>query len=106
MQIVLCIVSVLFGGLSLLAAVSQIKAKSEKKPLAALIMSVGALILFASVICNIAACQFDHIVALIGCAAICAAAIMNGIKSGQFHIQHHIIRITLSVILTVGSIFL
>ena len=81
MQIALCIVSVLFGGLSLLAAVSQIKAKSEKKPLAAIIMAVGALILFA-------------------------AAIMNGIKSGQFHIQHHIVRITLSVILTVGFIFL
>lgn len=106
MQIVLCIVSVLFGGLSLLAAVSQIKAKSEKKPLAALIMAVGALILFASVICNIIAWRFDFIVALIGCAVICAAAIMNGIKSGQLHIQHHIIRITLSVILTVGFIFL
>ncbi len=106
MQIVLCVVSVLFGGLSLLAAVSQIKAKSEKKPLPALTMAVGALILFASVICNIAAWRFDYIIAVLGCAAICAAAIMNGIKSGQFHIQHHIIRITLSVILTVGSIFL
>ena len=100
MQVILCIVSALFGGLSLIAAVSQIK--SEKKSLSALIMITGSLLLIAAVVCNIAGQPFDFIIAFLGCTAICAAAIMNGIKSKQFHIQHHIIRIALSVILVIG----
>ena len=104
MQIVLWIVSVLFGGLSLIAAVSQIK--SEKKSPSALIMIAGSLLLIAAAVCNIAGQQGDFIFAFIGCAAICASAIMNGIKSGQLHIPHHVIRITLSVLLLVGFAFL
>ncbi len=100
MKIALCTVSVLFGALSMLAAFVQ--AKNEKKPVPAVIMTAGSLLLLAAVICNTAGQQADFIVALIGCIAICAAAIMNGVKSGQLHIQHHIIRIALSVILVVG----
>ena len=96
MQVILCIVSVLFGGLSIIAAVCQIK--TEKK-------SAGSLLLIAAVICSILVMRFDFIIALVGCAAICAAAILNGIKSKQLHIQHHIIRIALSIILIIGFIF-
>ena len=106
MRIALLIVSFLFGGLSLLAAVVQIKTKGEKTPLSAFIMIAGALILFAAAICNIAKAQFDYIASFIGCAAICAAAIGNGVQSGQLHIRHHVIRIALSVIVTVGFAFL
>ncbi len=104
MQILLCIVSVIFGGLSLIAAVSQIK--SEKKPPSAFIMLIGSLMLIAAVIFNILGQEFDYMIALLGCVAVCAAAIMNGIKGGQLHIPHHVIRITLSIVLIAGFVLL
>ena len=100
MRIILCIVSVLFGGLSMIAAFSQVK--SERKPISAIIMITGSLLLLAAVICNIIRQRVDFMIALPGCAAICAAAIWNGVKGRQLHIQHHIIRIALSLILIVG----
>ena len=63
----------------MIAAVSQIK--SEKKSISALIMITGSSLLIA-------------------------AAILNGIKSKQSHIQRHIIRIALSIILINGFVVL
>ena len=65
-------------------------------------MISGSLLLIAAVICNMIGQQFDYIIALLGCTAICAAATMNGRKSKQLHISHHIIRIMLSIILVIG----
>lgn len=104
MNVVLSIVSVIFGGLSLVAAIAQMR--DDKKSIPAVIMIIGSAMLISAVICNLAKQQFDFVLAFIGCAAICAAAICNGLKSGGFHIQHHIIRITLSVILVVGFVLL
>lgn len=104
MQIILCIVSALFGGLSLVAGIRQIK--DEKKTTSALIMINGSMLLLAAVVCNIIGERLDAIVAFLGCTAICAAAILNGIKSKQLHIHHHIIRIVLSVILMIGFVAL
>ena len=100
MNIALCIVSILFGGLSLIAAISQIKADRKSAP--AVLMMIGSGMLIAAAICNLTKQQFDYILALIGCMGICAAAICNGLNSGNFHIQHHVIRIALSLILVVG----
>ena len=102
MDIALCVVSILFGGLSLLAAIVQIIA--EKKPMPAILMIIGSVILISAAICNFAGQQFDFVLALIGCTAVCFAAVRNGLKSGNFHIQHHIIRIAVSVVLTIGFI--
>lgn len=104
MQAILCIVSFLFGGLSMVAAASQMK--SDKKSIPALIMIAGSLLLISAVICNVLGQQFDWIAALLGCTAICVAAISNGIKSKQLHVQHHIIRIALSVMLFIGFVIL
>ena len=104
MSVVLCIVSIIFGGLSLIAAISQMRA--DKKSAPAVLMVVGSVMLIAAAICNFTKLQFDCVLALAGCAAICAAAICNGLKSGNFHIQHHIIRITLSLVLIVGFVLL
>ena len=79
-----------------------VQMKGGKRPASAPVMIAGSLLLIAAVACNIAEQRFDWIVAFLGCAGICAAAIMNGIKSGQLHIQHHVIRIALSVILVIG----
>ena len=100
----MCVVSVLFGGLSLFAAVVQLKA--EKKSIQAVLMILGSAVLIAAVACNFAAVKSDYIIALLGSAAICAAAIWNGVKGRNFHIQHHVIRILLSLILVVGFILL
>ncbi len=100
MKIVLCTVGAIFGVLSMIASVSQLK--HEKKPIPAAIMTVGSFILIAAIICNIMGQWFDFIIALLGSIAICAAAIWNGTKSKQFHIQHHIIRIVLSAVLVIG----
>ncbi len=104
MNVVLSIVSVIFGGLSLVAAISQIR--DDKKSTPTVLMIVGSAMLISAVICNLSKQQFDFVLALIGCAVICIAAICNGLKSGSFHIQHHIIRITLSFILVVGFVLL
>lgn len=80
--------------------------KRDKKLFPAVIMALGAFALMAAVICSMAAQWYDYVIALLGCAGICAAAIWNGVKSRQFHIQHHIIRILLSCALIIGFIFL
>lgn len=100
MQIILCVISVLFGGLSLAAAVSQLR--TEKNSPSALIMITGSAVLIAAVVFIALGQKFDVAAAIIGCAGICAAAIMNGLKSKQLHIRRHIIRIALSVILIIG----
>lgn len=102
MQIVLAVVGVLFGGLSLIAACTQVK--KEKKPATAILMIIGSLLLLAAVGCNLLGQRADVLLALLGCVAICGAAIWNGVRSGQFHPQHHIIRIALSLLLLVGFI--
>ena len=86
------------------AAISQMRA--EKKSMSAILMIIGSVMLISAVICNLTKQQFDYILALVGCAAICVAAIRNGLKSGNLHIQHHIIRITLSLVLTIGFVLL
>ncbi len=96
--------SFLVGYLSLVAAISQIR--DDKKSTPAVLMIIGSFMLISAVICNLAKQQFDFVLALIGCAVICIAAICNGLKSWSIHIQHHIIRITVSFILGVGFVLL
>ena len=104
MNVVLCIVSIIYGALSLIAAISQMRA--DKKSTPAVVMIIGSVMLISAVICNLAKQPFDHVPALIGCTAICFAAVQNGLKSGNFHVQHHIIRIAISLVLTIGFILL
>ena len=80
--------------------------KSGKGRFPAILMSAGSVLLLAAVACNLAGLWIDFVLALPGCAAICAAAIRNGVKSGQLHIRHHIVRIALSLLLSAGFILL
>lgn len=100
MRILLCIISAAFGALSMVAALSRIKAKEGE--LSHVIMSVGSFFLIGAVIFNILNLGIDWIVALIGAAMICVAAVRNGKRNGNFHIQHHVIRIALSSVLVIG----
>ncbi len=103
MRIVLDIVSILFGILSLIAAIAAIKQKEHSA--SHICMAAGSLVLLAAVVLNILSFAADWSAALAGCALICCAAICNGVKSGSFHWQHHCIRIALSVILIAGFVF-
>ncbi len=53
MQVLLCVVSVLFGGLSMIASIIQMK--SENKPISDEVMAIGSLLLIAAAVCNISA---------------------------------------------------
>ena len=103
MNLFLFIARIAFSGLSLPAAVSQLRA--EKRSLAAGLMTGGSLPL-AAVVCNFAKPECDFVFALTGCAAICVSAVRNGLKSGNFHMRRHIIRIALPLILPSGFILL
>lgn len=103
MRIVLCVVSVAFGGLSLVAALSQIK--KGKQSNSHVLMALGSVVLIAAVICNIVRLGFDWSLALAGSAMICAAAVWNGKRSGSFHIQHHVVRILISLLLVAGFVW-
>ncbi len=102
MRIVLCVVSVLFGALSLVASVSQMK--NEKKPFPGVLMSGGSVLLLAAAALCLCGLSWDWILAMVGCAGICAAAMWNGIQSKNLHIQHHVVRVALSVLLVVGFV--
>lgn len=49
--------------------------------------------------------NFSWLIALIGGLLICAAAFINGKRSKNFHSIHHIIRLGVTLILTIGFIF-
>lgn len=102
MRILVDIVSAAFAILSLIAAVSQRKTKETPH----VIMASGAAVLLAAVVINVLNYGFDWIIGLIGAGIICAAAIWNGKRSGNFHIQHHVIRIVLSILIVAGFVFL
>lgn len=101
MRILVVGVSAILAILSFIAAVSQLKTKEPSHVL----MAFGAAVLLAAVVINILSFGFDWIVGLIGAGMICAAAIWNGKRSGNFHIQHHVIRIVLSILIVVGFVF-
>lgn len=104
MQIILWIVSGLFGGSSMLAAISQLPKSTQKWT--HILMACGGVLLVAAIVCNVLAVKIDWLPALLGSGLICAAAICNGIKGGSFHWQHHVIRIIISVALEIGFILL
>lgn len=82
MKIVLYILSVAAGGLSLAAALSQMKA--EKRSFSHILMAMGSLVLLAAIVCNLANRNVDWFLALIGTGMICTAAVWNGKRVAVF----------------------
>ena len=104
MRYILYAITALYGGLSFFAAFSQLK-KLEQKT-SHVIMALGGLILIAEIGLHIINIPFNWIAAIVGGALICTAAVINGKKSGSFHIAHHIIRFTVTLLLVVGFILI
>lgn len=88
----------MYAALSMLAAIVQMRTQARRDT--PIMMLGGGILMIAAALLPGA----DWILALIGGALICAAAFLNGKRSGSFHIQHHIIRLALTMILVVGFV--
>lgn len=104
MKYVLYSVTLLYAGLTFFAAFSQLKKAEQKTPYA--VMAAGGLILIAAIGLHLISIPFNWFAAVLGGVLICTAAIYNGKKSGNFHITHHIIRFSVTLLLIAGFIFI
>ncbi len=97
-------VTALYAVLSSAAALVQMKNSQEK--IAPIIMLTGSIILITAIILHIMQAPFSQAAAIAGGLAVCAAAFINGKKSGNFHAVHHVIRFIITVLLIIGFILL
>lgn len=109
MRIAVSALAVLFGLLHIIAAAAQFKSGDPAARGLAVTMASGG-------ICAIIAAMFhlywgavggnsnlsDASTLAIGCLMICAAAYLNGRRSGNVHVSHHLIRGGIAVLLVAG----
>ena len=100
MKIILGIVIILFAGIHAFAAITHAKNSTDKTN--DRLMTLGAIIAIISGVLCVMNITFDWILALTGLGLIIFAAIQNGKQKGNFHIKHHIVRISISIVLAVG----
>jgi len=100
MKIFLGIVIVLFAGLHALAAIAHAKNSTDKTN--DRLMTWGAIIVIISSVLCVVNVTFDWVLALVGLGLIIFAAIQNGKQKDNFHIKHHIVRISISGVIVVG----
>lgn len=102
MKIIICIIAILFSLLSILAPLTQLKAKEKR--VSNLLMLGGGVLFLAAAILKLLSLQASVPVAIPGAVLICAAAVWNGRQNGKVHIAHHIVRIALCCALVAGFI--
>lgn len=95
-------ITALYAILSSIAALIQMKTSKEKTT--SLIMLIGGVILIAAIFLHILKTPYSWIMAIAGGLEICAAAFINGKKSGSFHAVHHVIRFIITALLVAGLI--
>ena len=100
MKIFLGIVIVLFAGLHALAAIAHAKNSTDKTN--DRLMTLGAIIVIISSVLCVVNVTFDWVLALVGLGLIIFAAIQNRKQKDNFHIKHHIVRISISGVIVVG----
>ena len=100
MKMFLGIVIILFAGLHAFAAIAHAKNSTDKTN--DILMTLGAIITIISGALCVMNVTIDWILALCGLGFIVFAAIQNGKQKGNFHIKHHIVRISISIVLVVG----
>ena len=109
MRIVVSILAVLFGLLHLIAAAVQFKSKDPAARGLAVSMASGGICAIIAAIFHLYwgaaggnANLSDVTTLAIGCLLICAAAYLNGRRSGKVHISHHLVRGGIAVLLVLG----
>lgn len=98
MRYFICGITVLYAALSMFAAATQLKTAAHKDT--SIMMLCGGLFLVIATVFT----KTDWIIVIIGGMLICIAAFLNGKRSGNLHISHHIIRFILTLLLVVGFI--
>ena len=68
-------------------------------------MLIGAMVVLAGVVLCLLDCALDWLIALTGFIQIACAALQNGRKSQNVHIEHHVIRMLLFATLSIGFFF-
>lgn len=68
-------------------------------------MLIGAMVVLAGVVLCLLDCALDWLIALTGFILIACAALQNGRKSQNVHIEHHVIRMLLFATLSIGFFF-
>lgn len=68
-------------------------------------MLIGAMVVLAGVVLCLLDCALDWLIALTGFVLIACAALQNGRKSQNVHIEHHVIRMLLFATLSIGFFF-
>ena len=104
MRIVLCIVAIICAGLHALAAMTQIKNNVNKTN--DILMITGSVVVLAGVILCLLNNSIDWLMALIGFGLIAYAAVQNGRKKQNVHICHHIVSVSIFIVLSIGFFFL
>ncbi len=96
------VIADLYGILSVAAALIQIK--KENKKITPCIMICGGCIMIFAVILHILNFSLSWLIALIGGLLISTAAFINGKSGEKFHPVHHIIRLIVTSLLTLGFV--
>ena len=100
MKYLLYAVTILYALLSILAAGTQFRTADKKD--APILMILGGLLLVLTVVAEMAALFEGWPVVILGGGLICVAAFLNGQRSGNFHPEHHVIRLGLTLLLTIS----
>ena len=100
MKYLLYAVTILYALLSILAAGTQFKTADRKD--APVLMILGSILLLLTVAVEIMVLFDGWPIAILGGALICTAALLNGRRSGNFHLKHHVIRLGITLLLILG----
>ena len=98
MRIVVSILAVLFGLLHIIAAITQFQSKDPTARGSAIMMALGGMAVIAAAISHLAGvggAVFGWVAALellVGCGLVCFSAYLNGKRSEDFHLPHHVTR--------------
>ena len=109
MRIAVSILAILFALLHMIAAVTQFKSKDPAARGLAVAMASGGICAIIAAIFHLYwgavggnANLSDATTLAIGCLLICAAAYMNGRRSGNVHLSHYLVRGGIAVLLVLG----
>lgn len=104
MKTAICIITILYGLLSFVAPLTQIRDRERRVPV--ITMLCGGLVLILAAVLKLLNIPGAAVLAAAGALAVCAAAVINGRKNGNIHVSHHIVRFLISCGLTVGILLL
>ena len=111
MRIAASVLAILFALLHMIAAAVQFRSKDPAARGFAVCMASGGICAIIAAIFHLYwgaaggnANLSDVTTLAIGCLLICAAAYMNGRRSGKVHVSHHLVRGGIGALLVIGFV--